>query len=450
MRAPHGRAGFWTLFTVGAVVALVSPAAATGQEAPLTLTDVVRSALDTRPERERSHAAVDMANAAARAARASLFPTLGVRGSVQRFDEPMVVAPLHGFDPMAPPRFDRTLVRGQLDLEYTVFDGGRAGAERAAASHTVAAARATREDVEAAVIVGSARAFLELYVARAVLEAAVAREAALAAELDRARRFHAEGAAAAVDTLRAHAAWVAAEAEHAARVVAVDAATSELSRWAGEDGASLADRAFGSDHGALVATPIVRDLDTLPPTLRAAQLRVDAATARARGAGAARLPDIRVQGGLVEYGSGAGDFSAEWQAGVVVSVPLFTGGALTAARERAEAEHRRTRAELELARLDLDRVVHTQRAAWIAARERLGAATTRVTLLEEVARIERLALTEGVGVQRDLLTAEAELFGARSERARAEADAALARLAMERARGTLTWNWLSSVLGGAP
>ena len=38
------------------------------------------------------------------------------------------MAPLHGFDPMMAPSFDRSLVRGSLALSYSVFDGGARGA----------------------------------------------------------------------------------------------------------------------------------------------------------------------------------------------------------------------------------------------------------------------------------------------------------------------------------
>jgi hypothetical protein len=61
--------------------------------------------------------------AARREAGADRYPSLHVGGSVTRFEEPMTVRPLHGFDPAQPPEFDRTLIQGELNVSYSPFAG---------------------------------------------------------------------------------------------------------------------------------------------------------------------------------------------------------------------------------------------------------------------------------------------------------------------------------------
>ena len=69
-----------------------------------------------------------------------------------------------------------------------------------------------------------------------------------------------------------------------------------------------------------------------------------------------------------------------------------------------------------------------------------------VTQWEEVSRIEALALEARVGVQSDLLRAQAGLFQARAGYARARYDAVLARVSLARAQGVLDRNWLNNSL----
>src|SRR5690606_19727595 len=81
------------------------------------------------------------------------------------------------------------------------------------------------------------------------------------------------------------------------------------------------------------------------PLLLRARSRVAAAEALVREAAAARLPRITGAGGLVEYGRGLEPHAREWQAGLEVELPLFTGGARRAGVEEARARARRAAAE---------------------------------------------------------------------------------------------------------
>jgi outer membrane protein TolC len=68
---------------------------------------------------------------------------------------------------------------------------------------------------------------------------------------------------------------------------------------------------------------------------------------------------------------------------------------------------------------------------------------------EEVARIEKLALDAGSGVQTDYMTAEAQLLGVRASLTEARTAEAGARIELARVSGELSEDWLKSNLGAA-
>src|SRR5690606_29566 len=122
-------------------------APAWSSRAPQELLDVVRAALAAHPSLAAAGARADAAEAQAREASAQRLPQLSADWAATRFAEPMIVAPLHGFDPQRPPRFERMLLQGGVTLGYTLFDGGARGAgglgrARAAGASGDAGARA--------------------------------------------------------------------------------------------------------------------------------------------------------------------------------------------------------------------------------------------------------------------------------------------------------------------
>ncbi len=94
----------------------------TAQE--LTLREALASALASHPAVSAAAARVDGADAAASGARAQRLPSVATSATLTRFQEPMLVAPLHAFDPTNIPNFDRGLVRGEVGAQYTLFEGG--------------------------------------------------------------------------------------------------------------------------------------------------------------------------------------------------------------------------------------------------------------------------------------------------------------------------------------
>jgi outer membrane protein TolC len=81
-------------------------------------------------------------------------------------------------------------------------------------------------------------------------------------------------------------------------------------------------------------------------------------------------------------------------------------------------------------------------AAVVAAEARAEAWLAAVDQSAEVARIERLALDTGGGMQTDYLRAEADLLRARAALTDARHAALVARVELARATGELTAEWV--------
>jgi outer membrane protein len=431
---------------VGGLILSASCLASSLGAQSLTLTGATDAALATHPLLASAEARVGAAREAGDAARGALLPGAAVSATLTRFQEPMVVAPLHSLDLTSPPRFDRTLVQGQLAAQYTLFDGARSARIRGADVASEVSSLA-RDDTRMQVIEETATAYLGVLAARALLEAAVAQVEALDEERSRAGQQLAAGTVAEVEVLRAAATLQDAIAEEASARARVGAAERALARWIDADpatfsGRSLADVAArsGPPRGDALASPLVRQADR---SVAAAQARL----AEERGG---RLPSVQAGAGLLDFGTVSGRHVTEWQAGVQVSWPLFTGGARSAAVRRAAAEVAAAAAALEAARLQAAHATDAAQTALLEADARAAALEVAVAQWEEVARIEELALDAGAGVQRDLLLAQAGLFRARAGHARARYEAILARVRLARTEGILDRTWMSEALEDRP
>jgi outer membrane protein len=428
-------------------------AASTGSAQQLTVHDAATAVLAQHPSLARASAAVAEAAAGVRATNASLLPAATVDGVAARYQEPMVVAPLHGFDPTRPPVFDRTLLQASVGLAWTAFDGGGRSARSTRSRSEHEAAQAGLDLTVERMLAETVRAYGALAAARDVVGAQRARVAALERERERAGQLLAEGRAARVVLLRAEAALSGARAELAAAEGEADVAARDLARlMAVEPGAiaatelaPLAVRADDAERSRLVqravqATPDLR-------RLRAALAARDASIAEAA---ALQWPHVQVGGRYVQYASGAGDAGGEWQAGVQLSYPLFTGGARPAARARARAGRAQAAADVALGEQRAAAAIDRALSALTAADARTAAWQAAVDQGEEVVRIEQLALATGGGVQTDYLAAHAELLRARAALAQARFAAVMARVDLASATGDLTPAWLAENVESVP
>ena len=421
-----------------------SPAAAQELAAgdSLTLIEAVRRALDERPALHAAAAARDAAVADRAGAASEWWPRLSLDAGVTRFEEPMLVSPLHAFDLQTIPDFNRTLVDATLGARWTLFEGGARLARSRGAAAALEAAEAGVEATADATIAIAVGAYTDVVAARQTLEAHDLRLEALAAERKRVALAREQGAAAGVDLARADAALASARADRVATAAALEVAAGDLARLIGVAAIGLPDRLEAT---ALELDPVAVADSAASPVVEQARWQARAAAAAADAARAAWWPVVSTRGAWIERGAAAESdtYTGEWQLGLRLEWPLFTGGARAAAISRAEAE--RVQAEEQLAQIELDRRAAAERArAGLArARARAEALAEAVAARAEVARVERLSLDVGAGVQADWLAAEADLLDARAALVRARADAIVAAVELARAAGVLDLDWLA-------
>lgn len=450
------------------IAALAVPAAAQ-EDGPLTLLDAARRALDTHPSVSAAEAAVDAAGAARSGARAAWWPSLALDASATRFEEPMPVYPIHGFtlDPAAAgkpaldptdfglPPFERTLYEARAGARWTVFQGGARLARTRRADALADAAEADLHGARSALLAGVTGAYLDVIVARDVLDAHDRRLDAMAAERDRVALAIDEGAAAKVDLARVDAAVARARADRVDAAARLDVAAGDLARFLGSEdptdrlAAAVTAPSIAVEPTAPRSSPL--EVPDRGPRVERARAEARAAGAAADAARAAWLPTVTAGGAYVERGAAGVDaWDGEWQAGLALEYPLFTGGARKAEVDRARAEASAARARARAVELDAAAALQRADAALERALARREALEAAVAGFEEVARVEALALEVGSGVEADWLDARADLLEGRA--ALAEARAAVVRAAVERARvdGTLSIEWLESRLEEAP
>ncbi len=437
----------------------------------LTVAVAIDRALATHPSAAVARAQRDVAAADVGQARAAWLPAVSLDGAINRFEEPMVVYPLHSLDLRNPPQFDRSLSQASLGAAYTLFDFGARTSKVRAAEAQRDAATATLGAAEALLVARTTSAFLRVLTARGILAAEDQRLAALSAEAGRARSRLAAGKAARLDTLRAAAELASAIADRLTSATHVDIAEHELARLMGVSidavrgarlaGVRLSAVAAPPDSPGMAAAAGATDAPPAPNApidrahganadVQAAERRADAAQAAVGSARASLFPTVQATSAIIDRSNVTGRYLAEWQVGVAFSYPLFTGGARPSVIGRAEAGARAAREQVRLARFSAEQSVDETQASLDGAKSRVAALEAAVLQSAEVARITQLARDVGEGTQTDYLIAEASLFRARSSLVQARHAMIAARVELARVLGELSRPWIASSLESLP
>ena len=381
------------------------------------------------------------------------FPSLSVRGAAAQFQEPMVVTPIHGFEPSLVPPFDETLFQAAAMVGYTVFDGGARGARISASAARATAAQSDLRAARQELIGQVAESYLGVLLARDQLQAHDQRIAALESELERVRDLLAVGRAARVEVLRAEAALADARADRIRTITLRRVAEGDLGRLVGLPNGSFDERGLQEvtlrEGGDVDWIRLFSASSATNPSVQRARDDLTSSEAAVSVARGARRPNVDLQAAYMDQGSLDGHFTAEWNVGLAVSVPVFTGGRLRHGVSRAEALREASREGVRLAELMAAAGVDRALAALEETQARTSSLRTAVDRSAEVARIERLRLDTGTGVQADYLQAEAALLSLRAALSEAEHGAVLARIRLAKAVGELDERWLTENLGDA-
>jgi len=439
-----------------AILALfLGPPSVSGEEGGwLTLSHAVALALEQEPTLGAARARRSAAEAEMALAETERRPALSLTASTTRFQDPMVVTPIHGFTPEVAPQFDDTLIQAGLTGSYSLFEGGAREARIESSRHRVTAAAAGMEDREQAVAFAAAASYLDVLGLSRLLEAHQSRLTALAAEQKRVGQLIAVGRVAELELRRIEAALAAAEAERVRLVVAVDRAERRLARLLGVAVRECRSHRLREVRPSAEALP-ARELltvEALAASPEVARTRAELAAAESAAALAAsgRRPRLRVEASWLDFGSSEGDFTAEWQVGMRLGLPLLDGGAT---RERmAAAEARRVAAseEVRAAEQRVEEALDGALARMEESRARLASLEIAVGRSAEVSRIEQLKLETGVGTQPEFLDAEADLLGARAGVVHARLGTITAQLEIARVSGRLGAAWIAAHMEEGP
>jgi outer membrane protein len=424
---------------------LLSPVAAGAQAPPpagrLPLATAVSRALAHYPTLAAAAAAEAEARARLGEAQAARLPDIQLRGSATQYQKPTLVSPIHAFQAGQTPPFDETLLQAGVTGRYTLFDGGARGAHIDQARWQLEASAAASRGHEDAIVAQVVATYSRVLGRGLTLEAHERRLAALEAELDRVEQVRAVGRAADLEVFRVSAALASARAAREGVAEALDMAERDLARLVGADPDEtraarleplrLVDRGV-ADRDALVARAL-----RASPALEHARHQFAAADAAVGAARSARSPRVEAVGNILGFGSAAGHFTNEWNAGVQLVLPLFNGGATgqriaraRAARDAAAEQGRSV--ELQI-RGELDRALSALREA----SARLISLDSAILQFTEVVRIEKLRLETGTGTQTDYLAAEADLLAARASVADLQYAEVVAQVEVARVTGSL-------------
>ena len=399
----------------------------------LTLKEAIRIGLEANPELKAVAAETQVAAAQQDQAKAVFWPSLHAVGGAVLNSEAQRIVQAHVNN--SPGAFSDGALSGDLVLSMPLFTGGRLTHEFRAAEllRTAAEQRLARSRDE---LVFNITAIYASILAQDQIVAAV--DLAKKAMLEQRRRMTelaAAGKVANVDCLRTDV-RVAELVQRLTREKNLAAIQRRLlvnqmgGAWKGE--ITLADAlvepsAAGSEMGATggVGTAIKLRADYL-----AAQRIVQAQEQATKAAHAGHYPTLSLQAaygnrsgfGNMDDPAGSDRSETSGRVGLVLDIPLFEGGRITAREHEARAKLTAARERLNKLELQMDLEVETAALTAAAALERYQTSAVAVTQATESLRIERDKYAQGRGTITDVLDAQSAQVDAQTTLFRAQAE----------------------------
>lgn len=376
------------------------------------------------PVLRQAAAASGAQDAAARQARAALLPQWRLEASEQR--ENGVGRSRTTTSSLSQPLFDLAALRE--------WDASRSQAS-AESARLAAAEQAARARV--------AEAYFGWLSAQAQLATARANEDAFARQVSEAETRFQAGLSAQVEADQSRAYRELARGNTLAAELAVADAREALAQLTGTAPATL--QPLRRD---LVAQPLPDDAEAWAqralqanPALQALQLDLQASEQRISSARAGHLPTLSVGVDTTQRrGDGVPALDAgrtPTLVGLRLTVPLFAGGAVAAAADRAGFQRDAAREQLEAGRRAVLRDVRAQVLAVGQGDVQLRSTQTAVQAAERALEATRTGLTLGTRSTTDLLLAIQTLAGAQNAQTQARHRHVLALLGLHLAAGSL-------------
>lgn len=436
-----------TLWMVGGVLCGAVFAAAPAEPAApalaprMTLDDCTQLALEQSPLLQVSVQDHVIAREVTGEARASYYPTFGLRGGVSRWQN-------HAFMPSGIESPDLSSTIGPTEdwsgsgfARYLLVDGGvrRAGLE--AAKSMESAALQIGETTRFDVVFDVHQAFYQLAVARELRTVASNSLATAEAHLGLAKSRQAVGSTMEADVLRTQVEADNAKAELIRTESLICMAQGDLNVVMGFS----AERPIEIDAGEMFPpseeepnfADLLEQALEARPEVTAAQSAVEAAQHQVQAAQGAFGPKVYADANYGWRDDSPSMQDEAWFVGVTVELTLFEGFSKRHGLTKARAAAAKASAALEQVRLAVRKEVWAAVARVQAEGELVQATTTQVRDAEESLRLMSSRYKVGAVTVTDLLDAQTASTAAAARHVQARWNYQLAQSALRRATGTL-------------
>lgn len=403
----------------------------------LSLAQAVVRALAENPDVQIANLQIAESQQDRNIARAALLPhaELKASGSIRRLNvETLIGHPLPQFGKVSGPF--QALVAGPA-LSVPIFDlrlwkEYRASKDRVAESRADAQVR--REETGLLVV----SEYLGVLRAKADVDASQSRIELAKALLEQAGALHRGGLATRVDEIRAEVKLRQEEQNLMVAETDVQTALYALARLLnlppGQEIQTADTEAF-FETSDLPSDATAEAALRQRPELASAGFRKRTAESELSAAAAASLPSLRFQGTWDEAGRNFPGMIPAYTYEIGISVPLFTGGRLTAERRRARIEVEQTaQSEIDI-RNRIGEQVKSSIAQWKSARNEVNVANEALRLAREELDLARGRFAAGVTDNIEVIAAQDSLARASDGRIDAYYRFSAARAGLARATG---------------
>ncbi len=406
------------------------------------LSDCTRLALAQNPLLKATTQDQAVARETVGEARASYYPTLGVRGGVSRWQS-------HAFLPrgIIAPNLSSTV--GPTDdwsvggfARYMLYDGG---VRRAALDMARVGESASAEDADAIrlmVLFDVHQAFFQLATALELRAVAAKSQANAQSHFADARSRQAAGDTTEADVLRARVEVDNAQSELISIDTLIGTARGDLNIAMGLPAELpldiVSDDTAESCSNEVSVTGLVAEALATRPEIKAMQSAVEQAQHRVLAAKAAFGPKVYAEGNYGWRDDSASLDDQAWSVGVTVELTAFEGFSKRHALARTRAETAKAEAMLERTTLAVRREVWTAYARVQESDALVHATATQAQHAEESLRLMAARYKVGAVTMTDLLDAQTSLTAAEVRHVQARWGCRQAQSSLRRATGTLT------------
>jgi TolC family type I secretion outer membrane protein len=418
MHPLHARRGAMRGLAVAAAL-MLAPTAAQAQSLP----DALALTYDTNPTLAAERARVRAQDESFVQARSSALPSVTGNISVGTSDTERSGDP--DFGAFLPLNSTSDTISYSLSATQNLFRGGRTGAAMDQALANILSARAQLLSTEQNVLLSAVSAFMDVRRDEAILVIRANNVQVLERQLQASRDRFEVGEITRTDVSQAEARLAGARSEYAAAQAALATSRATYEQVVGQAPGTL------EPEPPLPALPATLEeawelaMDANPDVMAAA-FSEEAAQASVRGAKGAMLPTVSVSTTAQHQRSfnpsGPFDFSEEtelstWNEGISVqgrvSVPLFSGNALSSSLRQARQSESGARLQLRDAERRAREAVSTAWSAYLASLSQTASSAEQVRANELAYEGVEAEAAVGLRTTLDVLNAEQELLNAR-------------------------------------